>query len=1382
MTDDGTPAEAETGAASTMTPAELVAWIIGRLFDPTSEALVDETTPLSRLGLTSRRAVELAVDLSELLGRQIEPTIFWEFENLGCLARDLLGEHVLRRTRRGPQGAVAEPIAVVGVGLRLPGATSLDELWGILRDGVCLTSTCDVGTRSGGTSAVQVGTFLERLHEFDADFFGMSPREAVSTDPAQRILLEVAFEAFEHAGFPPDRVPGRRVGVFVGVSGFDHGSLVLASDDIDVHAATGSALSMAANRLSYLYDLRGPSIALDTACSSSLVALHLGCQSLRSGESRVALVGATNVVLSSAPSVGFARSGFLAPDGRCKAFGAAGDGYGRGEGVVVVLLKRLSDALADQDSVLGVIRGTGVNSDGMSNGLTAPNCAAQIALLTDVYELSGVSPDSVGYVEAHGTGTPLGDPIEAAALAQVLGQGRRPTRPCYIGSIKSNIGHLEATAGLAGLLKALLIIRHRQIPRSLHADQLNTHIPFGENGLQVAQRHLEWPTWHPHIRIGVSSFGFGGTNAHVVVEEPGFTGGGSGAAARQTESTEYSPSPAASASGATTPSLFTVSARDAEALRRRCESLADGIESGADLHELATATLSRWQEQPIRTAVVAVGAADAVTQLRGVPSGRRAGSGFGRIGFVFSGQGTQWPGMGRSLVRGPDTAASQILRRLDHTVTKEFGWSLVEELTAPDPTWTTDNPERLQPCLVATQLALLAQWQEHGVLPHVALGHSLGEIAAAAAAGALPVEQTMRIAIERGKACLPARGKGRIAVVALDADLVADLVAGAGGLVVAGANAPTSTLISGTSEAVQEFVARRAAEGVDARLIPGEYAFHSPQMSRPAELLQDALKGRIVPTKTAIPLISTVTGRVINGTRLDAHHWARNLREPVQFGKGVAGMVALGVDAIVEVGPHPALAPVLSTTCSDDDVQVIVRSLRRDDDDGHTLLAGLGHLFEHGLRVNTGPGARRTTVELPRYPWRHACFPTPRATSSTAAGTDHPVLRHRVRLHGRRTDVWSSGACRAPELGGRLAQGSALLSIIVNAVAACHPGSPFRLATVSFDAPWLMAEAQEIQVRVEDLFEIRVDVTALDESGQVLRLATATGTVARDPVLSSSALTLTDQDGAQACLPCPSLGSHDPPGHAWWGRLERTRQHGRTLLGWASAHPFGVGTGAVEAASAAYLLAAGIGPSTLDPSLAFARDLVFVPGAGPLPEHADLAVYPAAADEQPSPGSVQAWTGDGILEIGQLFVTDNPSSRARVQGATLPADPGARTRLVPQDVTDFVRSTIAAVLKLPMDSITTDVPITRYGMDSMMAVEVCRAVERRFGVPVRPTEFLGRQSIQAAVASLLAKRNPHGTASLAPAELDDALVRVDTMSDEEVEQLLVRLTRGGGLT
>ncbi|HET9039668.1 MAG TPA: type I polyketide synthase, partial [Gemmatimonadales bacterium] len=694
------------------------------------------------------------------------------------------------------------------------GADDPESFWRLLRDGRDMirevppdrwdaAAYYDPDPTAPGKSASRWGGFLDQVDRFDPFFFGISPGEAERMDPQQRLLMELAYEAFEDAGYPMSRLAGSRTAVVVGISVNEYGLLQHGRHELlNGHSGTGAALAIAANRISYFFDLHGPSLAVDTACSSSLMAVHLACQSLASGECDVALAGGVNLILSPAHSIAFTKAGVLAPDGRCKPFDAAADGYVRGEGGGLVVLKPLASAVAAGDSIYAVIRGGAVFQDGRTNGLMAPNRDAQEAVLRAAYANAGVSPGDVQYLETHGTGTLLGDSMEAHAIGRVASAGRRET-PLALGSVKSNLGHLEAAAGAAGLIKVALALRQGAIPPSLHFTSPNPHVPFEALGLRVQRELANWPRREGPRLAGVSSFGFGGTNVHLVLEE----------APRMAV-------PSTAEDG--TPHLVPLSGHSREALAavaRRFRDLVAGSapEAGPGLAELAANAALRRTHLDQRLGVIARSKAELVERLdlylRGeshpevVVSGE-AETGRRRLAFVFSGQGSQWHGMGSELFRREPVFRAN-LEACDAALGPELGWSLIDRLFGGEGGAALETIDVIQPALFGIQVALAALWRSWGVEPDAVVGHSMGEVAAAYVSGGLTLEAAARVVAVRSRLLRRLSGQGGMALVALPAEVTATHLSGrAEPLAIAASNGPRSTVVAGDAAALDALLTR----------------------------------------------------------------------------------------------------------------------------------------------------------------------------------------------------------------------------------------------------------------------------------------------------------------------------------------------------------------------------------------------------------------------------------------------------------------------------------------------------------------------------------------------------------------------------------------------
>jgi len=1013
--DDAQPAAGTPPRSVAEIRAWLVAQIAARLhIDPRR---VNPAEPFVSYGMDSRETVGLSGDIEKWLGRRVSPTVAYAHPNVTALARYLAG-HAATAPDATPDAVVfadsAEPIAIVGVGCRFPSAANPDEYWQLLRDGVDAIREVpsdrwdahayyDPDPSAPGKMNTRWGGFLDHLDHFDPAFFGISPREAAHMDPQQRLLLEVAWEAMEDAGMPPSGMAGSPVGVYVGVTTNDYGRLQMCdADRIGAYSATGSLLCIAANRISYAFDFRGPSVAVDTACSASLVAVHYACQALRSGEVTAALAGGVNAIISPENTVSQARLGGLAADGRCKTFDARADGIVRGEGAGVVVMKTLSRAVADGDRIYAVVLGSAVNQDGRSNGLTAPNPEAQVALLREAYRRAGVSPGSVSYVEAHGTGTRLGDPIEARALGSVLAEGRADGDRCVVGSVKTNFGHLEAAAGVAGLIKVALSMQHGAIPPSLHFQSANPDIPLDELPLKVQTTLTDWPATHRPI-AGVSSFGIGGTNAHVVL-----------AAAPPASAREPDGAPGPSPTRA---HLLPLSARSPEALRALARAhaadlsdpAAQGPQAVADRcytagvrrkhHEHRAAFVARTSEE-LRDKLDAFARTGSTP---GVWAGRATAG--RRVAFVFSGQGAQRPGAGRELMEC-EPAFRAAVERCDRALAPALGWSVAEQITRPGPEAHSDHSDVVQPVMFTLQVALAALWRAWGVEPDGVVGHSMGEVAAAHEAGALTLAQAAQVIVARSRELMRVWDQGAMLLVGLSAEDAEGAAAShPGRLHVAVLNGPRSTVLSGHEDAVREVQVALESRGVFCHRVKTNGAGHCPSIDPLAASLRTTLGG-MTPSAPARPFYSTVS----SGAReLDAGYWANNLRQPVRFYPAVQAMLADGFDLFVELSPHPTLGSSVVQAMELAGVNgTVLGSMRRDDGESAAMRASLGGLYAAGRTLHfdqVSPASSRL-AKLPSYPFqRQRCWLDPApgarpggASSPAHAAGAHPLLGRAVPL------------------------------------------------------------------------------------------------------------------------------------------------------------------------------------------------------------------------------------------------------------------------------------------------------------------------------------------------------------------------------------------------
>ncbi|HEU5422793.1 MAG TPA: type I polyketide synthase, partial [Nitrolancea sp.] len=803
------------------------------------------------------------------------------------------------------EGSRREAIAVVGLGCRLPGAPDPEAYWRLLRDGVDATTEVpadrwnadalyDAEPATPGRMSTKRFGSIGNLKGFDAAFFGIAPREARSMDPQQRLLLEVAWEALEDAGIPAKSLAGSRTGVYMAACGTDYFQLLLERGfgAIDPYFASGTVHSMAAGRLSYILGLVGPSLSVDTACSSSLVAVHLACRALRAGDCELALVGGVNLILSPELGVAFSQSRMLSGDGRCKTFSAAADGYGRAEGCGAVVLKRLSRAEADGDRVLAVIRGTAVNQDGATSGLTVPNGPAQQAVIRSALADGGVPAAAVGYVEAHGTGTALGDPIEMGALGAVFGPGRTAAAPLWVGSVKTNIGHAEGAAGIAGLIKVVLALRQGEMPAHLHCAEPSAHIDWRGGSLAVPQTTQPFPERQGRRVAGVSSFGFSGTNAHVVVE----------AAAEEARSV------AADAA----PRLYVVSAQSAAALAARAERHAAHLaaRAPADWLDLCHTAGAGRAHLAHRLAVVAPSPQAAAARLAAYPSGVRSGRVVGgtapRVAFLFTGQGAAGAEAGLELAAAGG-AFGATLARCGELMKGLVGRPLAEIL-ADGGVWAT-RADEAQPALFALQMALVAEWRASGIEPEAVLGHSLGEYAAAVTAGVFPLETGLRLVAARGALMAGLSSEGTMLALPLGEAAARALIGGEAGVSVGAVNGPAATVLSGPRPALARLAARLPA-GVEGTWLAVTHAFHSPQMAPLVEAYREVVEAEHARTPFQMPrlgFLSTLMGRVVREEVCDPGYWCRQLVEPVMFWPAVTGLAASGATHAVEIGPRPVL-------------------------------------------------------------------------------------------------------------------------------------------------------------------------------------------------------------------------------------------------------------------------------------------------------------------------------------------------------------------------------------------------------------------------------------------------------------------------------------------
>jgi acyl transferase domain-containing protein/acyl carrier protein len=916
----------------------------------------------------------------------------------------------------GNPNQCAEPIALIGMGCRLPGGVGSPEaFWKLLCDGVDpitevpesrwnLRSIFDSDRGRRGRSYTRSGGFIDGFDEFDASFFGISPREAACMDPQQRWLLEVAWEALEDAGLPPERLAGSDTGVFVGLFVRDYEQLQLSAvnrEIIDAHTGVGVSMGIAANRISYAYNLLGPSLTVDTACSSAMVALHLACQSLRNRECGLAIVGGVNALLKPEFTIATSKASMLSPDGRSKSFDAGANGYVRSEGIGMVVLKPLAGALASDDPVYAVIRGSAINQDGRSNGLTVPNGASQEAALRAALRQAAVSPLQVQYAEAHGTGTPVGDPIEANALGNVLGRHRPAGERLVMGSVKSNIGHTESAAGIVGLIKVALALKHRQIPPNLHFRRPNPAIDFDALQLRVPTSLEPWPDAGAGPRMAlINSFGFGGTNGSMVVEE----------------------APAAAANPTPVPEgrafLLPFSARSPEGLRAMAERLRDFCrQSDAALADVCSSAGARRGHLNHRAAVIADSKEAMAAELEAFLAGeKRLGTAAGeasetapKVVFVFSGMGPQWWGMGRQLL-AEEPVFREAVEKCDAIFRKLAGWPLLDEMTADEAHSRIHETRVAQPAIFAVQVGLAELWRAWGIVPDAVVGHSVGEAAAAYVSGALSLEDAVQVIYTRSRLQQTTAGTGTMLAAGLSrAEAEREIAPYSGEVSIGAINGPQSITLSGDAGVLGRIAASLTERGQFNRFLQVEVPYHSPKMEPIREEMLASL-GSIQPRATSTPLFSTVTGARIEGEALTAAYWWSNVRNPVRFSDAMRSLAEWGGRVFIEAGPHPVLARNITECIADlGQAGVVLGSLRRGEPERAALLSTAGRLYCQGRPLNWKAIAPGSFVRLPAYAWQRE-----RHWLETEASIEERIG------HGMRRTGIAPLAAAHPLLGSRL--------------------------------------------------------------------------------------------------------------------------------------------------------------------------------------------------------------------------------------------------------------------------------------------------------------------------------------------------------------------------
>lgn len=952
--------------------------------------------PIRDLGLKSIDVLAIPGDLGDRFGFCIPDLAVWDNPSANDLIDSLLNQrsadslreshgHADRNTQG--RGSINEPVAVIGVGCRFPGDIDGPErLWDFLTEKKCaITAYPDRGFTNAGTFA-ESGGFLKDVAGFDNRFFDIPPDEALRMDPQQRLLLEVSWEALEHAGIIPESLRLSRTGVFVGVSSTDYVRLVSASaqQKSTIWDNTGGSSSIIANRISYFLDIQGPSIVIDTACSSSLVAVHLACRSLSTWDCDIALVGGTNVLISPEPWGGFREAGILSQTGCCHAFDKSADGMVRGEGCGVIVLQRLSDARLEGRRILAILTGSAVNQDGKSNGIMAPNPSAQIGVLENACKSARVDPLEIGYVEAHGTGTSLGDRIEAHALGMVFGRKRPGSGPLMIGSIKPNIGHLEGAAGIAGLIKAVLMVERGSLLPSGGFTEPNPAIPFTELGLRVVDELQEWPVvaGRPR-RAGVSSFGFGGTNAHVIVEEAGSVGA---------DTVSGRADVGGSGGGVV---AWVISGKTASALAAQAGRLGRYVRArpALDVVDVGYSLVSTRSVFDHRAVVVGQTRDELLAGLAGVVAGRPeagvvcgVGKPAGKTAFVFAGQGSQWLGMGSELyaaypvfAEALDAGVDELDRHLRYPL-RDVIWGHDQDLL--------NTTEFAQPALFAVEVALYRLLMSWGVRPGLVLGHSVGELAAAHVAGALCLPDAAMLVAARGRLMQALPAGGAMFAVQAREDEVAPMLGH--DVSIAAVNGPASVVISGAHDAVSAIADRLRGQGRRVHRLAVSHAFHSALME-PMIAEFTAVAAELSVGLPTIPVISNVTGQLVADDFASADYWARHIRAVVRFGDSVRSAHCAGASRFIEVGPGGGLTSLIEASLADAQI-VSVPTLRKDRPEPVSVMTAAAQGFVSGMGLDWASvfsGYRPKRVELPTYAFQHQKFwlaPAPSVSDPTAAG------------------------------------------------------------------------------------------------------------------------------------------------------------------------------------------------------------------------------------------------------------------------------------------------------------------------------------------------------------------------------------------------------------
>ncbi len=1017
-------------------------WLIGQLSETlgVEPSEIDSTQPFVSFGLDSAQAVGLAGDLEEFLNRTLPPTLIWDYPTIEALAKHLSEEETdfLKGFKPSVRKAADyEPIAVIGVGARFPGAENADAYWDMLsngRDGIRKVPAdrwdaeqfYDPTPATPGKMITKQGGFMDGVDQFDPHFFGISPREAVHIDPQQRLLLEVTWEALESAGIAADQAVGSRTGVFVGISANDYSRLQSGTtESLNPYSGTGNAFSIAANRISYVFDFHGPSMSIDTACSSSLVSIHNACQCLRDGDCDVALAGGVNLVLSPEVTITFSQARMMAADGRCKTFDESADGYGRGDGVGMVVLKRLSDALKDGDSIMAVVKGSAVNQDGRSNGITAPNGQLQQAVITQALDTAGLAPDQIHYIETHGTGTPLGDPIEIEAIKKVMLQERAKTNPLLIGSVKTNISHLESAAGIASFIKVVLALQHEEIPPHLNFKKLNPYIKLDDAPIRIVKEKTPWPRTDKKRYAGISAFGFGGTNAHMILEEAPLPESKPEVSDREAH-------------------VFSYSSRNHAALKEFAERLISYLEehSNANVADICYSLNTGRARFAHRLSFVVKNLDELKAKLTAFKENQEDKALFANVvekksdiktAFLFTGQGAQYPQMGKELYDSQPVFRTAIDR-----------CNFISRDLLPQPLLSVIFPEDeatealvhqtnfTQPALFAIEYALAKLWQSWGIQPDYLIGHSVGEYVAAVISGVMNLEDGMKLIAARGRLMQSLPQNGAMAAIFAEPQKIEPALKGLENEVsIAGVNGPASTVISGAKDAVEKVAESFEQQKIKVTYLKVSHAFHSPLMEPILDEFE-SVATEISFKAPQIPIVSNLTGKLLEpGEIPDAAYWRKHIRQAVLFDQGMKALDAEGVDIYLETGPHPTLIGMARHSLPDSEA-AWVPSLHRKQGNWESILNAAAALFAYGAKIDWEAFDKlynRTFLRLPHYAFQRKRYWIPeeilakaglssQSTQPTLPQYDHPLLGRALRSPVLKNPVYE--AVLSPATSGEL--------------------------------------------------------------------------------------------------------------------------------------------------------------------------------------------------------------------------------------------------------------------------------------------------------------------------------------------------------------------------